>query len=300
MKFSSFRYLVKEGLKNVWHNRVMSFTSIGVLTTCLIIVGAAYLITVNVTSMVSFIENESEMVVIVADIDDTAVTQLEADIKSIANVKACTFVSKSQGLENAKAMLEGDGFLLDGFEDRNVIPAMFEIRVKDLELSRETAAQLASLNGVELVQASHEVADTLTYVQTTVNTFGFILIGALGVISLVIIANTIKATIFTRRKEINIMKYVGATNSFIRIPFVVEGFMLGLISSTLSFFIVWGSYHYLTSALTMGGSVWLQSAFESIIPFEQLAADVGIFFIGTGTLLGMIGSAISIRNHARV
>lgn len=300
MKFSGFRYLVKEGCKNVWNNRVMSFTSVGVLTTCLIIVGAAYLITVNVTSIVSYIEGQSEMVVIVDSIPPEEITALENSIKSIDNIKSYEYISEEQGLNNFKETLEGDSFLLDGFEERDVIPPVFEIKVKDLSKTRETVEQLSKLPGVYKVNASNEVADTLTYVQSTVNTFGMVLILALAVISLVIISNTIRATIFTRRKEINIMKYVGATNSFIRIPFIVEGFLLGLISATLAFFVVWGSYHYLISAFTQGGSMWLQAAFDSIIPFDDLALDLGVFFAATGTLLGMIGSGISIRNHARV
>lgn len=298
---SSFKYLLKEGFRNIWHNRVMSFTSIGVLTTCLIIVGAAYLITVNVNSVVGYIEGQSEMVVFLHDdIDDAQTAQIETSIKSTPNVKETVFVSKEQGLENTKLMLGDDAYLLDGLENRNTIPAMYEIKVNDLSKTRETVDALKAIEGVDIVKASNEVADTLTYVQNTINTFGMALILALAVISLVIITNTIRATIFTRRKEINIMKFVGATNSFIRIPFIVEGFLLGVISAGVAFSVVWGSYHYLTAEFTSGGSMWLQAAFESIIPFDEIAMTLGLFFVGTGTILGMIGSIISIRNHARV
>lgn len=301
MKISSFKYLVGEGFKNVWRNRVMSFTSIGVLTTCLIIVGTAYLITVNVNSIVKYIEGQSEMVAFVDnEVSDEEILVIEDKIKSISNVKSYEFISETQGLENFKVTLGDDAFLLDGFEDRNVVPPMFEVKVKDLSVSRATANEIKNIAGIFDVNSSDEVADTLTYVQNTVNTFGSILILALAVISLVIISNTIRATIFTRRKEINIMKYVGATNSFIRIPFVVEGFLLGLISATTAFLIIWGSYHYLTSAFLTEGTVWIQSMLESIIPFKDLALDLGIFFVATGTILGMLGSSISIRNHAKV
>ncbi|MEG1028413.1 MAG: FtsX-like permease family protein, partial [Oscillospiraceae bacterium] len=164
----------------------------------------------------------------------------------------------------------------------------------------DTVEKLQKIQGIYSVQASNEVSDTLTYIQKTVNTFGYALILALAIISLVIITNTIRATIFTRRKEINIMKFVGATNSFIRVPFVVEGFLLGLISATLSFLIIWGSYTYLTDAFTRGTTMFLQAAFDSIIPFKDVALNIGVSFLLCGTLLGMIGSSISIRNHVKV
>lgn len=304
MKGSSFKYLLKEGVRNIWHNRIMSFTSIGVLTTCLLIVGAAYLLTKNVNSMVGYIESQSEMVVFLNDVPEeereNQKISVEKEIKAIENVNSLEYVSKEEGLEDTKTMLGDDAHLLDGLEGRNTLPDSFVIKIKDLSLTKDTVDKLKQLDLVEDVRASNEVADTLTYVQSSVATLGSVLILALAIISLVIISNTIRATIFARRKEISIMKYVGATNSFIRIPFIVEGFMLGLISAAIGFLLMWGAYHYLTSTLTSGTTVWLQSAFESIIPFEDIALNLGVFFGVTGTVLGMFGSAISVKNHAKV
>ncbi len=304
MKGSSFKYLLKEGVRNIWSNRVMSFTSIAVLTTCLIIVGAAYLITANVNSMVGYVESQSEMVVFLKAVPkeerEAQKNTVEAEMKKIDNIKNIKYTSKEDGLENTKDMLGENGHLLDGLEDRNTLPDMFSIRVKDLALTKETVSELQKIGDVDIVQASNEVADTMTYIQRTISTFGSVLIIALGVISLVIISNTIRSTIFARRKEINIMKFVGATNSFIKLPFIVEGFMLGVVSSTVAFLIVWGSYTYLISTLTTGTTIWLQSAFESIIPFKDIALNLALFFVGTGTILGMIGSVVSVRNHAKV
>lgn len=370
MRFSSFVYLIKEGFKNLWSNRVMAVTSIGVLTTCLIILAAAYLMTMNVESMVSFVEGQSEMSVFLDDIvvnnsvslppdlvvesggilietniDDLSENNSEvegdstsegettltttqqaianssttnavdsqtlalreeqvayvlAEIESYDNVKSYTYISKEEGLENTKSMLGEDAYLLDGIKDRNYIPDTFVITLIDLEKTKETLSFLENIEGVYSVSASTEVTDTLIYVQKTVNTLGSLVIMALAIISLVIIANTIRATIFARRKEITIMKYVGATNSFIRIPFLVEGFLLGLISATIAYFLVWGGYNYLIHAFSMNSSVWLNSIFESIIPFESVAEELAISFGLTGTILGSFGSVISIKNHAKV
>lgn len=332
MKSSSFKYLLKEGIKNLWSNRVMAFTSVGILTTCLLIVGAAYLITENVNSMVTYVQGQSEMSIFLNEFGQPKPTQkaeakpdkaddaqnkaqqdrvvyasneerikaVKAEIVKNANIKSCKYISKDQGLENTKDMLGDKGYLLDGISDRNYIPDTFVITLKDVSQTEKTQKELEKNTEVELVVASTTLADTLTYIQRTINTVGSGIIIALAVISLVIVSNTIRATIFARRKEINIMKFVGATNSFIKIPFIVEGFTLGLISALLAFLLIWGSYSYVTQAFTTNVSAWLTSAFNSIIPFKAIAKNLALFFILTGTILGSIGSAISIRNHAKV
>ena len=302
MRASSFRYLLKEGLRNMWRNRVMSLTSIGVLTTCLLIVGAAFLLTVNVNSMVKYVEGQSEMCVYMKEgLTEEDLTQAEEAIRAVPNVKEVTFISKEEGLENTKESFGDDGYLLEGYEgEDNPIPDSFVVKVNEIDQTRDTQKALQEIAGVDVVNASGEVADTLSYVQNTVVTLGTVVIIALAVISLVIISNTIRATIFTRRKEINIMKFVGATNSFIRVPFVVEGFMLGFLSALISFLIIWGAYSYLIGAFSTDVSYWLQSAFESVVPFKQVALPLGGFFAGTGIVLGVMGSLISIRNHVKV
>lgn len=329
MRGSSFKYLLKEGVRNLWTNRVMAFTSVGVLTTCLLIVGAAYLLTANVDNMVKYIEGQSEMSIFLNEFippkdqtevlpegeapppeqlgtpsiyatNEERIAALKAEVMTNKNVKSCEHISKEQGLENTKQMLGDKGYLLDGISDRNYIPDTFVITLNDVSITAQTKSELENNPEVELIVASTTVSDTLTYIQRTINTLGSAIIIALGVISLVIISNTIRATIFTRRKEINIMKFVGATNSFIRVPFVVEGFMLGLISAAIAYLVIWGSYSYLIKAFTTDVSAWLNSAFQSIIPFQEIALNLGLFFVITGTLLGSIGSVISIRNHAKV
>ena len=303
MKPSSLRYLIKEGFRNLWRNRIMSFTSVGVLTTCLLIVGAAFLLTVNVNSMVKYVEGQSEMCVyMVNGLSDEELETAKAAITATTNVTEVTFVSAEEGLENTKEQFGSDGYLLDGYEgEDNPIPDSFVVKINDISKTRETQDALSAISGVDLVNASGEVADTLSYIQDTVWTLGIIIIVALAVISLVIIANTIRATIFTRRKEINIMKFVGARNSFIRIPFVVEGFALGLIAALIAFLAIWGAYSYLIGAFGSGmSSYWLQSAFDSLVPFSEIAPWLALFFAGTGTVLGVLGILVSIRNHIKV
>ena len=301
MKASGFKYLLKEGVRNLWTNRLMSITSIGILTTCLLLVGAAYLVTLNVNSMVTFVEGQSEMsVFVIRDTGEERVQQIQQEIESNSNVASVTFVSKEEGLERTKESFGDQGYLLDDLEGRNPIPDMFVVKVKEISQTASTREVLENIEGVEKVNAATEVADTLTNVRNIVGTLGSTIILALGIISLVIISNTIRATIFARRKEINIMKFVGATNSFIRIPFLVGGFMLGLFSALLAYLIIWGCYSYLVSHLTLDATSFLQSAFDNIIPFQEIALNLALFFGITGTVLGMFGSAISIRKHVKV
>jgi cell division transport system permease protein len=301
MKVTSLKYLLKEGARNLWTNRVLSITSVGILTTCLLIVGAAYLLTINVDSMVRYVEGQNEMSVFLEEgADDATIEAVGDTLRQNTNVANVRFISKEEGLEDLKTQFGDDAYLVDGLKDRNPVPDTYVVSLKDVSMTEQMQAEFSGLAGVEIVTASVEVADTFTNLQWLVNVVGGAIIIALCVISLVIIANTIRATIFMRRKEINIMKFVGATNGFIRIPFLVEGFLLGLISALVSFLIIWGTYSYLLQSMTGGGSAFLASMFTSLIPFKDVALRLGLFFFLSGTLIGMFGSAISIRNHVKV
>lgn len=314
MKRSSFRYLMREGVRSLWVNRIMSITSIGVLTTCLLLVGIAYLITVNVNGLVGYVSEQSEMSVFLKDVEkregeseesvlkrrQEQVEEVRAEIMAMPYTKTCTYISKEEGLENTKDMLGDAGYLLDGIKDRNYIPDTFVITLESLEHTGSVVSMLESLEQVDSVAASIEVSDTLTYIQRTVTVFGFVIILILGLISIVIISNTIRATIFARRKEINIMKFVGATNTFIRVPFIVEGFLLGLISALLAFVFIWAGYTYMLSSPMSGTTAWLDMALSNMLPFESVALPLGVFFLVTGVILGTVGSGASIRRYMKV
>ncbi|MEG0571069.1 MAG: permease-like cell division protein FtsX [Oscillospiraceae bacterium] len=300
MKGSSFKYLCKEGCKNLWFNRVMAVTSIAILTTCLILVGAAYLITINVNKIVGYVQSESEIVVFLKEVDEAKRKEIQANFEKNPEISSVEYTSKEQGLEDAKELIGDSGYLLDGYKDRNPIPESFVIKIKDIAKTADLAEEFRAIEGVDVVKAAVDVADTLVSLKKMINTFGMVIVGVLVIVSVVIISNTIRATIFTRRKEINIMKYVGATNSFIRIPFVVEGFLLGLVSAVLAFLLIWGGYTWIVSAVATDSSLWLNSALANIIPFKQIASQIALFFAGAGVVVSTIGSIISIKSHVKV
>lgn len=320
MKGNSVKYLLKQGVKNLWLNRMMTLASVGVLTACLLIVGFAVLLTENINNMVGYIESQNEMVAFMYTQDDYNLKQEEAGsspmddetweafiqeteqvVTGVENVQSVTYVSKEEGLEQQKEQWGEKGSLLDDYQgDENPLPESFVVKVKDLEKLADTKTALSQVEGIETVRAADSVATTLTDIRKIVNVVGWSMIAALVIVSLVIITNTIRATIFNRRKELNIMKYVGATNNFIRLPFVVEGICLGLIAAVVSYLLIWAGYSYILDSFLGQTSAWLQSAFKSVIPFKDIALKLAGFFFLSSTGIGAVGSLLSIRNHIKV
>ncbi|WP_040197675.1 permease-like cell division protein FtsX [Candidatus Soleaferrea massiliensis] len=301
MKGSSFTYLIKEGAKNIWNNRLMSFASVGVMVACLLIVGAAMLFSINVNSFVGYVESQNEVVVFLDDdVTDQEIEDLRAQLGDNDNLSGITFVSKEEALLKEMENMGDAAALFDGLFKDNPLPDKFVVQLKNLEYINDTVRDIEHLKGVESTQAPRNVADMLVNIRYAVSFAGSFIILILAVVTLIIIANTIKLTVFSRRTEINIMKYVGATDSFIRLPFIAEGIILGLISAIVSFFILWGAYNWLMSWLIANPQSWLQSAYGSFVPFTQMAWPLfGGFALG-GSLIGVLGSFVFVRKHLRV
>lgn len=304
MRDYNLLYLINQGIKNIWTNRVLSITSIAVMTTCLIFVGSAYLFTVNVENMLKYLQEQNEIIVFLYDIDDANRTEqvesAKTKINQLSNIRSYTYISKEQGLEDLRLEWGEQAYLLDGFEQRNTLPDSFNISIINIELMDQTVKGLEDIVEIEIVRATTDSATTLTQLNNIVITFGWALIIALSIISMVIVSNAIKATIFTRRKEINTMKYVGATNTFIRTPFVVEGFVMGVMSSGFAYVIVWQSYEYALKNLTQNATAFLDEIYKTLIPFQDVALNIGITFAVIGAFLGTVGSSISSRKHTNV
>ena len=239
---NSFGYLVKEGLHNIRANRQMSVASIGVLIACMVLIGGALLLSLNINSLMGYVESFNEVVVwIDDDLGSAGTERLKAEIDDLPNIASKQYISKEDALKELSDTLGSQSFL-EGFEqyaDENPLPASFRLKVNSLENLPETVKTLESLSGVESVESSNEVATTLVGIKTAIHVAGLTIVAILMVVSIIIIANTVRVTIFNRRREINIMKYVGATNAFIRFPFLVEGMVIGLISALIAFGLLW-------------------------------------------------------------
>ncbi len=301
MKGASFKYLLKEGARNLWSNRLMTFASVGVLTACLLIVGFAMLFSENVTSIVGFVEEQNEIVAYLKmDNTEEQNQAIGEKLRAISDIDEVTYYSKDQVFE---MQMESLGSAANLFEDNGDNPfyAYYSLKEKDLTKIESTVKQIEGIEGIEEVSSPTTFAKTIVKIRQMVTLFGSVIVLALVLVSLVIIANTIRAAVFTRRKEINIMKYVGATDGFIRFPFMVEGVILGIISAALAFLLIWGGYEALYRSLQNDMTVsFLASALKSTLPFKEVALQLGLSFLGAGILTGAFGSVISVRNHLKV
>lgn len=288
-----FGYLVKEGFKNVWSNRIMSIASVCVLVSCLILTGAAELLSLNVEKVVDSVGQSNETTVYLKD----SVSELEAvyigkDIEKIDNVSSVRFYSKDDAFETYREEL-GDELFERISEESNPLPDSYIVAMDDLSLYEDTVKKIQAVDGVDTISNRSEIAKKLTDISNLVNMICIWVVIALIIISLFIIANTIRATMYSRRFEISIMKSVGATNGFVRLPFLVEGIIIGLISSIVAT----GCISFLYNAG--------MNAIEQFIPFTSIPlSDVIVFvaaaYLIAGVLIGFFGSFISIRKYLKM
>ncbi len=298
MRLGSFTYLLKQGAKNTYLNKAMSFASVGVLTACLVLVGLAAMFAENVKSIVGYVQQQNEIVIYLDD--ELSVGQeasIDRHLRSMKNVVSVEYVSKEQAFEEQREKL---GILLEGYENEDVFPASYSVKVDDLSTIEQDIKSIEALEGVYRVDAPTDIAEIMVKAKNGVTVGGTVVVLVLLVVSLVIIMNTIKITVFGRRKEINIMKYVGATNGFIRMPFLIEGMILGVISATVSFFIVWYFYQQVFNSIVGDMSGWLSSAASSLISFKDFVPYLILGYLFIGIVIGGFGSMMSVRKHLKV
>jgi cell division transport system permease protein len=301
MNGSSFGYLLKQGVASVWLNRVMSIASIGILTACLIILGGVGLLAVNLRDTFMALENQNEVIFFLDDAaTDTQVRNIKDKLEEMEAVTDIVYLSKADALESYKESMGDKGELLDLFQDDNPMPASYNVRLSSLEHLDEVVDSVGSMPGVWQVNAPTMLADMLAGIRSTLTVLGSIIIGILLIASIVVISNTIKLTVFSRRKEINIMRYVGATNRFIRMPFKVEGLTIGFISAIIAFIVIFFVYQSLETMLFKSDMTWVQWISSSIIPFDEVWYWVLGGFGAGGMLIGLFGSSSAMRKHLKV
>lgn len=289
----SFGYLAKEGFKNVWSNRIMSIASVCVLISCLILTGAASLLSINVENVVESVGQSNETTVYLKDnVSELEAVYIGKDIEKIDNVISAKFYPKDEALETFRGTL-GDAIFDKITEESNPLPDAYIVAMDDLSKYDETIVKIQNINGVDSISNRSDFAKKLTDISNLVNIVCFWVVIALMVISLFIIANTIRATMYSRRFEISIMKSVGATNNFVRMPFLIEGMVIGLISAVLSIGLITLLYNAGMSAIESFVPI-------STIPFIQLLPYVSAIFILSGLVIGFFGSFISIRKYLKM
>ena len=301
MKWSSFQYLTKQGLHNLRANRLMSLASIGVLTACLLLTGIAGLFSANVNSLVEYLGDQNETVVYLDQgLSDEELASVDQTLRSMPGLAAVTYVSQEEVLETYKGYMSEYADLFNDFEEDNPFHANYRVVLENLNQLDEMIAQLEQIDGVYSVSAPTQLSSVFLTIQRAVTYAGWALVAVLALVSVVVISNTIRLPVFARRKEINIMKYVGATNGFIRWPFFVEGTSVGLISGLLAAGLVIGAYALVVNRVGAMSGFWGPILGSCLLSVGQVwPAVLGAFLI-FGVVIGSIGTATSIRKYLEV
>lgn len=295
MNSSSLRYLIKEGFRNIWTNRMMSLASIAVLMSCLVMIGSAMMLFVNIESLLGRMEEENVVMAFVEDgTSDADLDKVKADLESIPNVQSVEFQSKEDAWqEQLDTMDDAQAEFFEGLSQDIPLPDGYRVTVDDLSMFDETVQKIRAVNHVERVRENKELAEQLMSIRKGVSVISVVIVIVLFAISLFIISNTIRLTVYSRRLEISIMKSVGATNWFVRLPFIVEGVILGIAAGVISLFIVYGVYELVGSQM----SSLLSALSISLVGFWKYALAMLAAFIGVGIVSGVGGSLIAMRKY---
>lgn len=291
MRAHDIRYLMREGFRNTWQNRFMALASIGVLVCCLLLTSFSYLVFVNIDALFQNAYEQNVVAVYLhTDLDDAAVDKVGKQLKDTDNVTKVDFISKEEYLERFNEEMGAAAF--EGLVEDNPLQDTYIVSLKDLEKFEATLKTIESIQGVEDLSYDGDIASTLMRVRGVVLGVGGAIIIVLLAVSLFIISNTIKLTVYSRRLEIYIMKSVGATDGFVRFPFMVEGVILGFVAGTLGYGLLWLLYGQLVRNFVTG-ILW------SLVPFAEVWGRLLIGFMGGGILVGVCGSVISMSRYLK-
>lgn len=306
MKLSGVKYLTDQGVENIWKNKMMAFATFCVLLISLLLVGMASLFYLNMNSMISGLNDQNEIDVIMElGTSEEENKAAEEALKNIDNIKSISFKSKEQALNETKQgiapadkILSSSSTYIEG--DASFMPDIFIVTVFDTEKINETSAQIMAISNVQETQSSPQVAEFLRELRRVVTLIAGTIILALSIVSMIMISNTTKSSVFARREEIQIMKYVGATNTFIKMPFFVEGLITGLFAGIGSYFITWAVYSSAYDILINQQTLMQAVNVSNVIPFKDIRLTVLISYLGIGSLIGAMGSVVSTRKHINV
>ena len=295
MKGTSLKYLTHEGFRNVWVNRLMSLASVTVLMACLIIMGAGIMIYFNINNVVDKVQSQNVVMVYVADdASEDETTQIGTSLKGISNVESCEFVPKEVAFQEQIQSMGGDAALFEGF-DEIPLPNAYKVTVKDLSQFETTVSQIKQINKVDSVRENSDLASKLLSLRHAVSIVSVGLVVMLFLVALFIISNTIRITMFSRKLEISIMKAVGATNWFIRWPFMIEGMILGTISGIVSLGVLWGLYAVAEKVFAQT----LSLIGFSLVPFSEYWWQILLVFVAIGLFTGGFGSLVSMAKYLK-
>ena len=295
MKVRTIEYYIRDVFISLRRNNWMSVASIGTVAVSLFIFGMFLMMVMNMNKLAENMESQVQINVYLLDkVDREQARDIEKDLKEIEGVESVGFVTKDEAMERFKDRLGDQKTLLDALDETNPLPDSFEVTVTNPDLVKTAAEKMEKLDGVECAKYGQDVMEHLFEITRLLRIFGFTLMLVLAFATLFIISNTIRLTVFARRKEIAIMKYVGATDWFIRWPFVMEGMVLGLFGSIIAAMVLRTAY------TAMAEKVYDTLAFFPLIPEQPFLTYITIVVVISGMVVGAIGSAVFIKKFLKV
>ncbi len=295
MKLNNLGYLLKEGFRGIFLHGFMSFAAVCVTVACLVIVGSFSILAYNLDLMVQELNQTSEILVYIdSSLSDAEARSVGTKINQLDNVLQATFVSREEALENFIADHDGDS-AFSGVQAED-LRHRYVVVLEDNTKMEQTDQQLKDIPGVAKTNAAYELAEGFSTIQDVLHMVSLALIAVLLVVSLLIISNTVKLAMYDRKDEIAIMKMVGATNGFIRLPFVVEGFSLGMIGAILAFGLEWVAYDAMIQRIALVDSLQL----FTFVSFQEVLIPMVAVFGAAGMFVGIVGSWTSIRKFMNV
>lgn len=301
MKLSTFGFLTRRGVRNLGKHWAMTIACIASLSVCMTLNTFATLAEVNVDSMVNYLGQQNEMVVFVdPEADDATTASVGERITATAGVSSVQYMSKEDTLNAYRGFLSDYASLLDEFENDNPFKANYRVSLSDLSQMSAISQQFQTIPGVYSVSAPVEMTNTFVEIQKVVTKGGQAIIAVLMIVSIITVGSTIRLSVFARRREIEIMKYVGATNAMVTLPFFMEGLTMGLISGAITSAAGIGGYYYIVEASSTFGGLWEMLMGAALVPVENVWPTILTYSLAGGALVGALGSTFSIRKHLNV
>ena len=300
MRTSNVTYLVKKGISSIWKNFLMSFASFCILMVSLLLVSCAVLLMMNVNKIMSNIEDTNEITIYLKeDISDKQVEHIKSVLEKNQDITDVKYYSKEQALDDFRDNMAEYSELLD-YLDKNPMPETFLVRVKDLSKIRHVVNTVNDIEGVEQTKAPYDFASVLVQIRNTFTLIGGAVLIALVVVSIVIVSNSIRTSVFARRNEISIMRYVGATSGFIKAPFFVEGMFIGILAGAAAWGLTWLIYDSVFALFSADLTVWQMFGFYGLTLFGDIMWYVLAVNCAAGALLGAVGTVFSTGKYLKV
>ena len=301
MKLSTFGFLTRRGVRNLGKHWAMTIACIASLSVCMTLNTFATLAEVNVDSMVNYLGQQNEMVVFVdPEADDATTASVGERITATPGVSSVQYMSKEDTLNAYRGFLSDYASLLDEFENDDPFKANYRVSLSDLSQMSAISQQFQTIPGVYSVSAPVEMTNTFVEIQKVVTKGGQAVIAVLMIVSIITVGSTIRLSVFARRREIEIMKYVGATNAMVTLPFFMEGLTMGLISGAITSAAGIGGYYYIVEASSAFGGLWEMLMGAALVPVENVWPTILTYSLAGGALVGALGSTFSIRKHLNV